>query len=266
MKILGVFLYMTVIFTPTALFAENAVNLETGNKPVVKSSINDLSTKATDPTASLMALNFQGIYTGGFYGGGIGQEDSRTVFQFRPVIPLKIFDQANILRLTIPYQVDGRGDEGWGAISVFDMMVFNQDWGRWGIGPVMSFDTTGGAPDKYVLGPALGAVYKVSKKLNVGLFTQNVFWSNTAVSQLQPIIAYQLGKGWALSAGDLQFAYDWKSSRWVNAPIGFQIGKVLKIGKMPARISLNPQYNLIDEPSLSQWSVTLTFTALFPTF
>jgi hypothetical protein len=227
-------------------------------------STDDLSSKATDPTASLMALNFQSLYTGGFHGASNLPNDSWSL-QFRPVIPFKAFDRPNILRLTVPYHLSGRGDEGFEPISVFDLVVFNESWGRWGVGPVMSFDTTGDAPDEFVIGPAIGGVWQVNKRLNVGLFTQNVFWSDTALTQIQPVIAYQLGNGWALSAGDAQFSYDWEAGRWLNVPVGFQIGKVTKLGGLPVRFSVNPQYNLKDDPGLPEWQVTFTFTALFPT-
>jgi hypothetical protein len=46
---------------------------------------NELSRQATDPTTSLMALNFQSIYTGGFHGAGIpGEADDTWIFQLRP--------------------------------------------------------------------------------------------------------------------------------------------------------------------------------------
>lgn len=225
----------------------------------------DLSSQATDPTASLMAFNFKGLWND-FHGPDIpGERDERWQFQFQPVIPFEALGQPNILRLTVPYQLGGRGDEGFTQISLFDLVIFNEDWGRWGVGPVMSLDTTGDAPDRFVIGPAIGGVWRVNKKLNVGLFNQNVFWNDTASSQLQPVIAYQLGHGWALSAGDLQFTYDWKSERWVNVPIGFQLGKVIRLGKLPVRFSVNPQYNLMDRDGYNKWSVSFTFTMLFPT-
>ena len=226
----------------------------------------ELSRQATDPTASLMAMNFQTTYVGGYHGAGIpGEANDAWLFTFRPVIPFEFLGKPNILRLTLPYQVGGRGDEGFGPISIFDLVVFNESWGRWGIGPVMSFDTTGDAPDEFVIGPAVGGVWQVNKKLNVGAFTQNVFWRDTAVTQIQPVIAYQLGNGWSISAGDLQFIYDWEQSRWLTVPIGFQIGKVTKIGKQPVRFAINPQYNLQNDRGLSEWLCTFTFTALFPT-
>ena len=92
-------------------------------------SADDLSSQATDPTASLMAFNFQGLYTGGFHGQSKLPDDSWTL-QFRPVIPFKAFDHPNILRLTVPYHLSGRGDEGFEPVSLFDLVVFNESWGR----------------------------------------------------------------------------------------------------------------------------------------
>lgn len=225
----------------------------------------DLASRAIDPTASLMALNFLGTYTGGFYGDSDGLPDEAWSLTFRPAIPFTFLDHPNLLRLTIPYQLGGRGQEGFGPISVFDLFMFNHRWGRWGFGPLLNFDTTGDLPDSFAAGPAVGGVVNVSKKLKVGLFSQNLLAGDTALSQIQPVIAYQLGNGWALSAGDLQFAYDWKASQWLSAPVGFQIGKVTRIGNQPVRFAVNPQYNLIDRKGLNEWSATFTFTALFPT-
>ena len=230
-------------------------------------SDDELSRQATDPTASLMALNLQSIYTGGYHGADIpGEADDAWVFQFRPVIPFEFLGHPNILRATIPFQSGGRGEEGFGPISIFDLVVVNESWGRWGAGPVMSIDTTGDLPDEFAIGPAVGFVWQVNKKLNLGLFSQNIFAGDTAVTNIQPVIAYQLGNGWSISAGDLQFTYDWESARWVDVPIGFQLGKVVKIGGLPSRFSINPQYNFLNDQGLEEWAVTFTYTALFPTF
>lgn len=44
----------------------------------------------------------------------------------------------------------------------------------------------------------------MSKRLLVGAFSQNLFAAHVGISQIQPVITYQLGHGWALSAGDSQ--------------------------------------------------------------
>jgi hypothetical protein len=226
-------------------------------------SADELSRQATDPTASLMSFGLIGGYTGDYYGNTPGDDD-RTEIKFQPVIPFRAFGTSNILRLSLPYQVSGRGDNGLGAVTVFDLVVINESWGRWGVGPVMTFATDDNAPDDFLAGPAIGGVWQYSKKLNLGLFNQNLFGDDTSLSQLQPIVAYQLGGGWSLSGGDLQFIYDWEDSRWVSVPIGVQLGKVTKVAGQAMRFAVNPQYNLIDDPGLDKWKVLLTVTLLVP--
>ncbi len=223
----------------------------------------ELSRQATDPTASLMSMNFIADYTGDFHGPDTGEDDAYDL-TFRPAIPFTAFGKANILRITVPYQVSGRGDDGLGDIGIFNIVVTGESWGRWGAGLVASLFSSDAEPDDFAIGPAFGAVWVLSKKLNVGVFSQNVFAGDTAVSQLQPVIAYQLGQGWSLSAGDLQFAYDWKNDRWLSVPIGFQLGKVTRMGKQAVRWAVNPQYNLKNDDGLEEWSVSLTFALLVP--
>jgi hypothetical protein len=210
-----------------------------------------------------MALNFLADYTGGFYGPDTDGKDATTL-TFRPAIPFKAFGVNNIMRITLPYQIDGRGEEGMGDVSVFDVVISNHSWGRLALGAVVSLASSDNADDKFAIGPAIGVVIPLSKRLSVGAFNQNVFAGDTAISQLQPVVAYQLGNGWSLSAGDLQFIYDWKNGRWVSIPIGAQIGKVTRLGSQPVRWSLNPQYNLRDAQGLETWSVTFTFSLLVP--
>ena len=56
-------------------------------------------------------------------------------------------------------------------------------------------ESTGSAESKFAIGPAVGGVHSASTRLTVGLFSQNLFASHTAISQLQPIAAYSSGMG-----------------------------------------------------------------------
>lgn len=225
----------------------------------------ELSSQATDPTASLMAFNLVTKYVTGFHGPDVaGQPDDRTEISFRPVIPFRAFDLSNIMRLTIRGQVDGRGDEELKDVTLFNLTVFDAPWGRWGVGPVATFAATDDAPDDAAVGPAIGGVWSVSPKLKLGAFNQNVFAGDTSISQLQPIAAYQLGNGWSLSLGDLQIVYDWKEDEFVGVPIGAQLGKVLPIAGQPMRFAINPQYNLRDKDGTEDLSFLATVTLLVP--
>jgi len=229
--------------------------------PAGGSDADELSRQATDPTASLMSFNFAGDVRTAFY----GNDDDGFEFRFQPVVPFRAWKVSNILRMTVPYQVDGPGDEGLKGVSIFDLVVLPQSWGRLGFGPVMTLsESASDASSKFSIGPAVGGMHPVSKKLNVGLFNQNLFATGVALSQLQPIVAYQLGSGWALSAGDLQFVYDWELGEWVSIPIGFQIGKVQRVAGQAMRFSLNPQWNLKDITGATKAKVVFTVTLLAP--
>lgn len=222
---------------------------------------NELSRQATDPTASLMAFNFIEDFQTSYY----DIEDSGFEFRFQPVIPFKAFGASNILRTVIPFQASGPGDEGLKSVSIFDLIVLPQSWGRIGVGPVMSFaESASDAPAKFSIGPAVGAVVQMSKRLNVGAFNQNLFGSEFGISQFQPIVAYQLGGGWALSAGDLQFIYDYEREEWVSIPIGFQIGVVRSIAGQAFRFSVNPQWNLAEITGANKTKIVFTVALLVP--
>jgi hypothetical protein len=210
-----------------------------------------------------MALNVVGEWEASYH----GDDGSGFSFLFRPVIPYEAWGMANILRITVPYRTSGLGPTGLGSVSIFDLVVFPQSWGRFGVGPVLSFSSRApGSTDSNVfgIGPAVGAVVNISPRLKIGAFNQNVFGNELAVSQLQPVVAYQLGEGWALSAGDLQLIYDWNGGRFVSVPIGFQIGKVTRVGGQPMRFSVNPQWNLQSIDGTPSASVGFTATLLAP--
>ena len=94
----------------------------------------DLSSQATDPTASLMSFNLINNFTTSYH----GLDDSGYTFKFQPVVPFRAWRTANILRVVVPYQTSGPGDAGLKSVTIFDLVVLPQKWGRSRIGPVMS--------------------------------------------------------------------------------------------------------------------------------
>jgi hypothetical protein len=141
-----------VVADPSAATPEEVI----GKEVATSSEADELSRAASDPTASLMAFNFITDYVGAFHGDGPpGSDDDAWALSFRPVIPFTAFGAANILRLTMPYQLAGRGAEGLKDVSLFDLVVFNQAWGRWGVGLVATMTTSDTAPDDFVLGQSV---------------------------------------------------------------------------------------------------------------
>ena len=210
-----------------------------------ESQQDELSRRATDPTASPPTFSLINDVTFSYRdrADGTPVDDTGYALRFQPVIPFKAWGVANILRMTIPYQISGPSPDGLGDVTIFDMVILPQSWGRLGIGVVGSFAAaTSDVSAHASAGPAIGLVVAVTKKLNLGLFNQNLFGDGVSISQIQPIAAYQLGSGWSLSLGDLQWPYDWDRNEFVSMPIGVQLGKVLPVAKQPMRFAVNPQH------------------------
>jgi hypothetical protein len=232
-----------------------------------ESERDELSRRATDPTASPLTFGLINDVTTSYRDleDGTPIDEDGYQLKLQPVIPFKAWGLANILRMTVPYQVSGPGAEGLEDVTIFDMAILPQSWGRIGIGAVGSFAAaTSDVSAHATAGPAIGLVAGVTKKLNLGLFNQNLFGNDVAITQIQPIAAYQLGGGWSLSLGDLQWPYDWKREEFVSMPVGLQLGKVLPVAKQPMRFAVNPQYDLKDLPGGSRFKILFTVTLLLP--
>ena len=227
----------------------------------------ELARRATDPTASPPNFSFINDVAFDYYdlADGTPIDDTGYELRFQPVIPFKAWGVANILRMTVPYALSGPGPNGLGDVTLFDLVILPQAWGRIGVGAVGNFAArTSDVPAHAAGGPAIGFVATVTKKLNLGLFNQNLFGNDVAISQMQPIVAYQLGNGWSLSLGDLQWVYDWNRDELLSKPVGAQLGKVLPIAGQPMRFAINPQYDLKDLPGNSRFKVLFTIQLLLP--
>jgi hypothetical protein len=220
----------------------------------------ELARKAADPTASLMSFNFRYNIVPSYY----GVDDTGQALQFQPVIPFSAWGTSNILRATITYDTSGPAGSGLADVSIFDLVVFEKSWGRWGIGPVMQLlPDRGEGKDNFAIGPAVGFVISQGK-WTYGLFNQNLFGGDIQISSLQPVLAYQLGQGWAISTGDAQWTVDWDSSELVNLPLGLQLSKVSSIGGQAVKWSLNPEYNARSLDGTPQWTIRAGFSLLVP--
>lgn len=239
----------------------------------------DLSQKANDPTAPLMALQFIDDYTLDFHNSQRGETANSVMF--RAAYPYKWGKTNHIARISQPYTTDTpSGDTGLADMTLFDMTVFPASWGRFGVGIVAGLPVSDDNK-QWSLGPAVGFVNNtLAKGLNIGLFNQNLFRiagddgrPDTRISSLQPILNYSMGGGWNIGTGDIQYIYDWESSQWVSLPLGIQAGKLVKLGKVPTILSLQYQYNFADEVGIGNGLYaptpknSLVFTAkfLFPT-
>ncbi len=221
-----------------------------------------LSRQSSDPTASLMTFNVIADVYGSYWQQS--GEHGLTV-RFQPVIPYRVWRVPNILRVVVPFQVTGPGNGGLGDVDVFNLTMFETAGVRIGVGPVVAMAArTSDVPARFAFGPAAVVVKQRSAALLVGVLSQNQFGAHYAVSELQPIVAYQLGRGYSVAAGELLYTYDWANGRWLNVPIGASLAKVAALGTQPVRLAVSPQYNLRDFAGAPRLKVSVTFAVLAP--
>lgn len=227
-----------------------------------------LEQAASDPTASLMSVQVQNLYSGDYH--NLDDENSNTV-QLRSAIPFQAFGIDNIARVTLPAVTDGPNGSGVGDMTVFDLAAFNQSWGRWGAGPVLlvplgADDLTA---DQWAGGPAVGFTAR-QPGLLWGLFNQNLFSfsgggeQEVNVSILQPIINYSLPGKWSIGTSEMNLVYDWEQDDWTALPVGMKLAKLVKFGALPVQFVGSYEYNFADDYITPEWTLNFTVKFLFP--
>ncbi|WP_410497928.1 hypothetical protein [Chitinibacter sp. S2-10] len=177
-------------------------------------------------------------------------------FMLRSIIPFQWGEQNHIMRISVPIAISHPvlGD-GLADTSIFELMVFDQDWGRFGLG-FYGLLPTGGSErgaEQWAFGPALGIEFR-SPGLLWGLFNQNAFTvagddqrQPVKISLLQPFVTWQLGDGWSAHLSEMQFSYDWENRRWRNLPLGLGISKTQKLDRVPVQFNLQYEHNFADK-------------------
>ncbi|MET0051043.1 MAG: hypothetical protein ABW095_08165 [Candidatus Thiodiazotropha sp.] len=229
-----------------------------------------LEQAASDPTASLISVQVENHYTGSYH----GSNDTSNTALVRAAMPYKTGQLSHISRATLPYVTDSRaGESGLGDLILFDLVVFEQAWGRWGLGPVAQLPTASNdqiASEKWALGPAFGFVANQDGML-WGLFNQNLFTvagdddrKDVDVSIVQPIFDYDLPGSWSLSASDMNITYDWNRNAWSSLPLGVKLANFTKLGTTPVQLSGAYEYDFQDRFNGKGWTINLTAKFIFP--
>ena len=230
-----------------------------------------LEQAASDPTASLMSVSVQDIYAGSYH--QLDDESGNTLL-LRSSLPFATGSLEHIARATLPIVTDSpSGESGLSDLVLFDLVVFDKPWGRWGIGPVLlaptATDETIGA-DKWAIGPAVGFVAR-SNKLMWGLFNQNLFSfagdsdrEDVNVSILQPIVNHSLPDRWSIGTSEMNVTYDWERDAWTILPLGVKLARLVKFGKLPVQFAGGYEYNFADDYAAPKWTVNFTVKFLFP--
>lgn len=228
-----------------------------------------LSSQASDPTASLMSFQLQNFYSPNLH----NLRGTQNVVQFRIAIPFEINGISNIARLTLPGVTENEGGEtGLGDATIFNLLAFDRDWGRVGVGAVALLPTgkDGVSAEKWGLGPAFGFVARPSWGL-AGLFNQNILTvagdddrPDVNISTLQPIINISLEHGWSIGTSDMTFTYDWDRNELTSVPLGVKISRLTKLGGHPVQWQLSYERNFYDTAVAPQDTIGFTVKLLVP--
>lgn len=230
-----------------------------------------LDQAANDPTASLMNIQLQNLYSGDYYNL---DDESGNIFQIRSAVPFTTGSLKHIARVTLPIITDSpSGENGLGDLVLFDLIAFDKSWGRWGAGavtmlPTASDDALGSG--KWGVGPALGFIAR-SSKFMWGVFNQNIFSfagdsgrEDVGVSTLQPIINISLPDKWSIGTSEMNVTYDWEKNALSSLPLGIKANKMVRFGKLPTMFSCSYEYNFQDDYVAPEWTVNFTVKFLFP--
>src|SRR5215831_3425330 len=222
-----------------------------------------LSEQANNPLTSLGSYAFETSYLSPPL--GMKEWPGQVETLYRATVPLSILGASSTLQIRLPYAVASTGRrDGAANVEVMDLIGVSNRWGQWGAGAVATLGTI----DRFGLntfqaGPALAFVTR-NGHWQLGAVNRNLFSQHAAMSSIQPVIAYHAGRGWSVSAGDIEYKLDWHQKGPMAIPAGIQVGKVVESGSRYYRFSVAPQYNVRGIYGTPRWTVTIGVAILGP--
>ena len=255
----------------------------------------DLAKTSQNPVGNIISLPFENNY----YTDVGPTEKTVNSMVLKPVIPVNLGKYNLINRLIVPVTyIEGQDSATVpedapiiGPIQVFPGTddefglgnIQYQAWispanpGKliWGFGPVVELPTNSDdalGSDTWSAGPSL-LLLTMPGDWVVGAIVQQMWdvarssGDDPEVSRftLQPIINYNLEKGWYLTSKPVITA-DWEqegTDKW-SIPVGGGVGRMVKFGKQPVDFSLTA-YKYSKNPDFGpNWDIQLTVKFLFP--
>ena len=140
--------------------------------------------------------------------------------------------------------------------SLVDVIIKHTSWGRQGFGAGVILPTASDpalGTEKWSIGPAYAAMTKIGKFqggfLAMWMFSVAGKSDRDDVNSLtiQPFGGFGLKNNWSINMSEMAFNYNIEASRWTSLPLGFSVEKLIKIGKTPARLFFQYEYNFADD-------------------
>jgi hypothetical protein len=249
-------------------------------------SMGNVAKQLNNPVADLWALNFQ---FNRYYLQGEATDRTREqdVMNFQPVLPVHLTSEWNLItRPVFPYifsSPDFEPGEGWDEKSGFGDMALVSLLSPakltggfiWGGGPTFLFPTATNdalGQGKYQAGPAAVGLY-MGKEWVFGALGQQ-WWSyagdgdreSTSQANVQYFIQYMFGDHWQIGMAP-NILIDWKADQdnRFTVPVGLGIGKLVKIGPLPVKFTVEVDYMAIHPDDFGQhWGVRFQMIPVLP--
>jgi len=252
----------------------------------------DLAKKSQNPIGNMISLPMQ---NNTYFDVGPAEEWANS-FQFQPVYPVN-FGKVNLINRTIiPISYIAEQEVTVPAATVFETNTFTfesdsvgglgnityqgflspAEPGKiiWGAGPVLQIPTASDerlGSDKWSGGAGVVALTMPGKWV-LGFLGYNI-WSFAGPSDeedvnsmlFQYFVNYNLSNGWYLSSTPVITA-NWeadKDERW-TVPFGLGLGRLIKIGKQPVDIKIQPFWYAEKPDNGPEWSLQIQVKLLFP--
>jgi hypothetical protein len=210
--------------------------------------------KANNPLANMIAFNIQNYYASRLYGL---PDDMTNIFWLRYAQPVgRVLIRASLPVNTFPTgQTDPKS--GLGDFNIFGAYLATPGDAstQFGIGPLLAAPTASDdalGSGKWQGGAAVVVFAAPSAQIQYGglitwqaSFAGDKARANTNLLVLQPFGFWQLGGGTYLRTAPL-WIFNLESHDY-NVPVGFGIGRVVKVGNIVFNIFLEPQYTMLHE-------------------
>jgi len=243
-------------------------------------SAHDLNQQVSNPVSTIWSLQSQ------FNNYKLANGQWNNNWNFQPSLPISLTKDWNLITRpvvpiynTVPHRdasghfvpTTGLGD----TILLTELSPANS--GNWllGIGPTFILPTatsTFTGQGKWQAGPG-GVIGYLTKDFILGVFPQQ-WWSvggqtgrrDTNQLNVQPFGAIFFGDGWDIGYSGNILA-DWTAPRdqiW-TVPLGLNVGKVIKLGRLPVKIQVALQYMVIHpDDSGQEWNLQVQITPIIP--
>ena len=240
----------------------------------------ELAKKTQNPVADLISVPIQNNFN--FNAGPHNQ--TQTVINIQPVVPIKLNEDFNLITRTIlpvvdqPDPASNTSQFGLGNLNTTLFLSPSKSKAvTWGVGPIFGFPTKTNdllGSNTFTVGPSAVVVAMPEHWVIGALANQQWSIGDAAPSQrvnamlIQPFINYNLPEGWYLTSAHIITA-NWEafgnnsSDRWV-IPIGGGFGKIVKTGGPPLNMNLQGYYNVVNPQQGSDWQLRFTVALLFP--